>query len=117
VDTGKKQTTKSKELLPLPDSLKSVPYQVVDVFLCRVQPIDYDQEWTERVNKSLISDYQMGNMEFALFIVKLDGETAYIERRVGWHHCAEVRSNCCCSFLYFIGSLVLEAPYGWILSS
>ncbi|XP_059168932.1 putative ATP-dependent RNA helicase TDRD12 [Physella acuta] len=38
------------QLLKLPRSLADVPYQAVEVFLCNVQPMDNDSEWTDKAD-------------------------------------------------------------------
>ncbi|XP_071092344.1 putative ATP-dependent RNA helicase TDRD12 [Haliotis cracherodii] len=50
VDDGKTEIVDLCKLLTLPGHLKEVPYQAVEVYLCRVKPMDKDSEWTPRAN-------------------------------------------------------------------
>lgn len=44
----------SLELLLLPTPLTSVPHQVIEVIVCRVQPVDQDPEWTQKAGQRSI---------------------------------------------------------------
>lgn len=53
VDTGRTLVTPIGELFPLPDHLAKIPYQGVEVFVCRIQPVDKDFSWTDKANLHL----------------------------------------------------------------
>ncbi|XP_046549507.1 uncharacterized protein LOC124259410 isoform X2 [Haliotis rubra] len=56
VDDGKTKTVDLCRLLTLPAHLKEVPYQAVEVYLCRVKPMDSDSEWTEKANTFIFEE-------------------------------------------------------------
>ncbi|XP_067651475.1 uncharacterized protein [Haliotis asinina] len=56
VDDGKTKTVDLCKLLTLPAHLKEVPYQAVEVYLCRVKPMDNDTEWTEKANMFIFEE-------------------------------------------------------------
>ncbi|XP_022098101.1 uncharacterized protein LOC110983278 isoform X2 [Acanthaster planci] len=46
VDQGRIERVPVNKLLKLPDHLHSKPYQAVEIYVCRVKPVDGDTEWT-----------------------------------------------------------------------
>ncbi|XP_076449882.1 uncharacterized protein LOC143286162 [Babylonia areolata] len=46
VDEGRKDMVRPEQLLKLPPELQSVPPLAVEVYICRVKPVDGDTEWT-----------------------------------------------------------------------
>lgn len=49
IDEGRTQEVKSHQLLQLPPQFQDVPEQVVEIILCRAQPIDGDVDWNPKV--------------------------------------------------------------------
>ncbi|CAC5374487.1 TDRD12 [Mytilus coruscus] len=50
VDDGTEQKVEAKKLFDLPQKLKNISFQAVDVFICRLKPIDSDEDWTPRAS-------------------------------------------------------------------
>ncbi|VDI72626.1 aarF domain-containing kinase, partial [Mytilus galloprovincialis] len=48
VDDGTEQKVEAKKLFDLPQKLKNISFQAVDVYICRIKPIDSDEDWTPR---------------------------------------------------------------------
>ncbi|XP_045593917.1 putative ATP-dependent RNA helicase TDRD12 [Procambarus clarkii] len=46
VDEGKELYIELKAAFLLPSHLAALPELIVEVYLCRIQPVDYDREWT-----------------------------------------------------------------------
>uniref|UniRef100_A0A0P4VW63 RNA helicase n=1 Tax=Scylla olivacea TaxID=85551 RepID=A0A0P4VW63_SCYOL len=55
VDEGKQVTVNLESALVLPSYLATVPHLVVEVLLCRVQPMDFDPEWTLQASNFVYS--------------------------------------------------------------
>ncbi|XP_076111418.1 uncharacterized protein LOC143079744 isoform X2 [Mytilus galloprovincialis] len=50
VDDGTEQKVEAKKLFDLPQKLKNISFQAVDVYICRIKPIDSDEDWTPRAS-------------------------------------------------------------------
>ncbi|OWF35619.1 Tudor domain-containing protein 12 [Mizuhopecten yessoensis] len=50
VDDGRKSFVSPNKLYNLPPHLRDVPYQALEVFICRVQPVDLDEKWTSKAS-------------------------------------------------------------------
>ena len=50
VDQGVYKTGTVDQLVQLPKDLAEVPYLAVEVFACRIKPMDKDSEWTDMAN-------------------------------------------------------------------
>lgn len=50
VDIGKVESHPICNLYQLADEFKAIPFQAVEVFLCRLHPVDFDTEWTPAAN-------------------------------------------------------------------
>ncbi|XP_052233874.1 putative ATP-dependent RNA helicase TDRD12 isoform X2 [Dreissena polymorpha] len=51
VDIGREAVVEAFKLYELPEHLKSVPHQAVEVFVGRVKPVDKDIKWTHTASK------------------------------------------------------------------
>uniref|UniRef100_A0A6A7FZ64 RNA helicase n=1 Tax=Hirondellea gigas TaxID=1518452 RepID=A0A6A7FZ64_9CRUS len=59
LDEGDEITTNPSELYQTPEKLSRLPQLVVEVYLCKVRPLDHDTEWTHHANlyiEKLFSD-------------------------------------------------------------
>ncbi|XP_038070422.1 uncharacterized protein LOC119739516 [Patiria miniata] len=62
VDQGRIERVTVSKLMRLPDHLYSKPYQAVEIYVCRVKPVDDDTEWTTQAGffvHDMIHDKQM----------------------------------------------------------
>lgn len=50
MDEGDEITVKINKLYELPEEFSKLPQLVVEVYLCKVRPLDYDTEWTHHAN-------------------------------------------------------------------
>ncbi|KAL4234119.1 Tdrd12p [Mactra antiquata] len=47
VDCGRMKTVSAVKLYELPENLASHPFQAIEVFVCKIRPVDKDTEWTK----------------------------------------------------------------------
>ncbi|XP_069113789.1 putative ATP-dependent RNA helicase TDRD12 isoform X2 [Argopecten irradians] len=50
VDAGRKSFVSLNKLYNLPPHLRDIPFQAMEVFICRVQPVDLDENWTSKAS-------------------------------------------------------------------
>ncbi|CAL1536832.1 unnamed protein product [Lymnaea stagnalis] len=50
VDAGCYKIGSIEQLAKLPKSLAEIPYQAIEIFLCNVEPMDNDTEWTDKAD-------------------------------------------------------------------
>ncbi|XP_033755165.1 putative ATP-dependent RNA helicase TDRD12 isoform X2 [Pecten maximus] len=50
VDDGRKSFVSLNKMYNLPPHLRDAPYQALEVFICRVQPVDLDENWTSKAS-------------------------------------------------------------------
>ena len=46
MDDGGCEMVEPAKLHQIPEQFKDIPYQSVEVFICRLKPVDQDDEWT-----------------------------------------------------------------------
>ncbi|KAJ8302609.1 hypothetical protein KUTeg_019005 [Tegillarca granosa] len=61
VDEGRKKNVITHKLYVLPEKLKAYPQQAVSVYVCRLKPLDKDNEWTS--NASMYIDELLNHKE------------------------------------------------------
>ena len=70
VDTGKKFEVDPISLMEFDASCQNIPFQAVEVIMCRVQPLDKDNEWTPKlesyVKERLLNKEVEGNIILSL---------------------------------------------------
>ncbi|XP_042870996.1 uncharacterized protein LOC122252551 isoform X2 [Penaeus japonicus] len=71
LDEGNDVTVEQSSLYILPSHLALMPPLIVEVYLCRVQPLDYDKEWTFHASK-YIDDIFSNNSNKSIFVGQIE---------------------------------------------
>lgn len=71
LDEGSDVTVEQNSLYILPKHLALMPPLIVEVYLCRVQPLDFDKEWTLHASK-YIDDIFSNNINKSTFVGQIE---------------------------------------------
>ncbi|XP_047497856.1 uncharacterized protein LOC125044936 [Penaeus chinensis] len=71
LDEGSDVTVEQNSLYILPNHLALMPPLIVEVYLCRVQPLDFDREWTYHASK-YIDDIFSNNINKSTFVGQIE---------------------------------------------
>lgn len=71
LDEGSDVTVEQNSLYILPNHLALMPPLIVEVYLCRVQPLDFDREWTFHASK-YIDDIFSSNINKSTFVGQIE---------------------------------------------
>uniref|UniRef100_A0A3Q1EMX9 RNA helicase n=1 Tax=Acanthochromis polyacanthus TaxID=80966 RepID=A0A3Q1EMX9_9TELE len=53
IDVGKEEEVKSYQILHLPEQFHSLPGQAVEIIVCRVKPVDAENNWHPKVTRAI----------------------------------------------------------------
>ncbi|XP_051808065.1 putative ATP-dependent RNA helicase TDRD12 [Acanthochromis polyacanthus] len=53
IDVGKEEEVKSYQILHLPEQFHSLPGQAVEIIICRVKPVDAENNWHPKVTRTI----------------------------------------------------------------
>ncbi|ESO90820.1 hypothetical protein LOTGIDRAFT_233600 [Lottia gigantea] len=91
IDYGTQKDVLCSQLLFLPPLLKVYPPQAVEVYLCRVKPIDNDSEWTPKANSCLFD--LINNIIIDGRIVLSLGNTIWVDPLAQREYLENIRST------------------------
>ncbi|KAL3859121.1 hypothetical protein ACJMK2_009353 [Sinanodonta woodiana] len=77
IDIGKEARVPADKLFYMPTHLKDIPPQAVEVFVCRIQPVDKDTEWTSKADNYISK--AVGNQTLEGNIVLRIGNTVWFD--------------------------------------
>ncbi|XP_047239557.1 putative ATP-dependent RNA helicase TDRD12 isoform X4 [Girardinichthys multiradiatus] len=80
IDIGKEVDVKSHQILELPEQFHSLPYQAIEMVVCRVKPVDAEIEWHPKVTRA-ISQKIRGLQHRARVVLGL-GNTVFVDPMV-----------------------------------
>ncbi|KAK7504577.1 hypothetical protein BaRGS_00004063, partial [Batillaria attramentaria] len=72
VDEGPEDTVEMEQLLKLPPHLQEVPPQAVEVYVCRIKPLDGDSDWTLRSN-DFVKEQLLGKELMGTVVLRMKG--------------------------------------------
>uniref|UniRef100_A0A3B5A0V1 RNA helicase n=1 Tax=Stegastes partitus TaxID=144197 RepID=A0A3B5A0V1_9TELE len=53
IDVGKEEEVRSHQILHLPEQFQSLPGQAVEIIICRVKPVDAENNWHPKVTRAI----------------------------------------------------------------
>ncbi|XP_060063128.1 uncharacterized protein LOC132543628 [Ylistrum balloti] len=92
VDDGRKSFVPLDKLYNLPPHLRDVPYQALEVFICRVQPVDLDENWTSKASMFVYDLLNQKTMDGR--IVLRVGNTLWLDPLVERIYLTDVHAYC-----------------------